>query len=137
MAVYARNTENIEVIKTLLKRNADPNIQNSFKDTALHRAIIEVYLYRGLVDIKKYIEIITMLLNHGADLNIKNNDGYTALHNAALTGVEDIIVLLLKYGADIDARNSNNRTPYDLAVQRKFDNILPYLSIGRLTKGAK
>lgn len=72
-----------KIVKNLLKHNADPNITDSNKTTALHYAVMF-----------KNIELITLLINSNADKNLKDNSGKSALDYAEIINDEKINTLL-------------------------------------------
>jgi ankyrin repeat protein len=71
----------------LLDGGADPNLQESNGNAALHEAA-----HRGLA------EIVPLLIEHGAELDLENNLGKTAL-NIAEPNREEIAEMLRKAGA--------------------------------------
>ena len=87
------NSNNSEIIATLIQAGADVNAYNKKRDTALHYAST------------KNIDI---LLKAGADVHARNENGDTPLHYTVFPESVDI---LLKAGADISARNKNGNTP--------------------------
>jgi hypothetical protein len=65
-----------DVVRILLKHNADPNALNEQHQTPLHLAI------SGDGD----LEVIKLLVNAGAKLNIPNNEGITPVRLASIRG---------------------------------------------------
>ena len=99
-----------DVVKLLLSKGADINIENPQGLTPLHRAA-----YHGTRDMVK------IFLDNGAEPNRADRDGRTPLHWAALrarsAALRDsdsyhVYKLLLEYGADPDRRDENNRTAF-------------------------
>jgi ankyrin repeat protein len=78
----------IEIVKLLLNKNADPNIKGGMNVTALHAAS-----YRGFTD------IVRLLITHGANVNCEGGDHVTALGAADFAAHTDIVELLIKHGA--------------------------------------
>jgi uncharacterized protein len=81
----------LEAVRLLLKKHANPNIQNSDGYTALMQLESE--------DSPNELEIASLLIKYGADVNIKAKDGRTALKQARSEGKKDIMELLKKHGA--------------------------------------
>lgn len=99
---------NIEDMKSLIKRGANPNAQSELfqKNTAL-----------TLATGTNKLEAVELLIKTGANVNIKNGVGSTALH-IALTGHSynnRMVEALIKAGADINAQNSKGETPLNIA----------------------
>ena len=82
---------NLEIVKLLLKHNADPNHLNNDGDTPLYLAVS-----------KGHIEIVKELLNNGAEVN-RRALGFTPFSNAMISNQINIAKILLKYGANVDA----------------------------------
>lgn len=89
--------KNAEIVDTLLRAGANPNIQAEDGQTPLHLAAT-------------YGEsaIATMLLNSGAKVDARDTDQVTPLHMAATS---EIATLLKEKGANLEARDINGRTP--------------------------
>ena len=90
----AANSNNPEVIETLLKAGADVHARDSFGDSPLHEAASE----------NDNPAVIEILLEAGADVNALGINEQTPLHAAA--GSNDnpaIIEVLLEAGADVNA----------------------------------
>jgi ankyrin repeat protein len=82
------SSPHIKVIQALLALNADPNIQNEAKNTAL------IYASR-----REDFAALQILLDHGAQVNLQNKLGKTALFESDQI---PIMELLLKYGANVN-----------------------------------
>jgi hypothetical protein len=76
------------IIKLLLERRADPNVQTDDGYTALHFAV-----HAGSKD------VVETLLAHGASVNVKNKSGETPLAVARKLRKASIAELLRKHGA--------------------------------------
>jgi ankyrin repeat protein len=76
-----------EIVKLLLEKRANPNIQNDFGKTAL----MEALEWMGNTD------IVNLLLENGADPNIRDRHGETAYDLAIKDGNIEIIKLLKYY----------------------------------------
>ncbi|MGB6064045.1 MAG: ankyrin repeat domain-containing protein [Desulfomonilaceae bacterium] len=68
-----------EIVKLLLDRKADPNIQSTdhIGNTALMTS-----LHVGRIDFKRGLPVVKMLLDAGVDINIKNKNGKSAVQMA-------------------------------------------------------
>ena len=85
----------VEAVKYLLSKGANPEIRNEKGQTALHVAVSNDHNYGAYLQ----RQTTQVLLEHGADPNAMDQHGLTclnkAIHDVALVG------LLIKYGADI------------------------------------
>ena len=99
------------MVDYLLTAGANPNVENSYGQTAL----LFQFLFARNPEPK---EIIRLLLNAGADINKANDSGDTLLHHAALQHRTERIKYLLSNGADINASKKHGRTPLNVAVSR-------------------
>jgi len=100
----------VDRVRELLRRGANPNTRGKDGITPLHLAA-----HHG------YVGIARLLLEHGADVNARDKDGYTPLHWTAFYGKydvarHDVARLLLNRGADVDARDRYDSTPLHLAA---------------------
>lgn len=115
---YFHFHSNIDLVKILLKYNAELNIQNIYGETPLHFAS----KYRD-------IEIVKLLINKGAYINAKAYHGETPLHQ--VVQVSDtkyevnngnkakIAGVLIQLGADINIIDHRGRLAF-------HDMLLPY-----------
>lgn len=88
-----------EVVRLLLKRGADPNIQDERGNTAL-------------IECAWHADAALELIKHGAKLNIQNKDGLTALINSVSP---DVARILVENGADLYVRDKEGKTALDEA----------------------
>jgi ankyrin repeat protein len=89
LASEGHNFKGGSVLRLLLERGADINVQNHFGRTPLHRAS-----FRGALG------VVRLLLEHGADVEAKNNIDKTALQIAADEGHDEVVELLREHGAE-------------------------------------
>jgi ankyrin repeat protein len=72
-----------------------------------------------------------MLLEHNADVHIRNHDGRTSMHAATCPDFHrdqvDIMQVLLEHGAIVDAEDNLGRTPLQVALEKKRDDIVTWL----------
>lgn len=92
----------IKIIKYLIFKGADVNVQNNKGRSALHMSVVSINT-----------DIINFLLNSGADINIIDNEGSTPLHWAAEIKRTNIMHILIKYGADLYTKDNMGNTPLD------------------------
>ncbi|XP_044745309.1 serine/threonine-protein phosphatase 6 regulatory ankyrin repeat subunit B-like [Coccinella septempunctata] len=132
--------KNIEIMKLLLRKGADPmkQFQNSCaayyilrsknKDMMnfLLKYIKDVngpILYDlKLIDVaskKGYSEIVEALIDMGADLTARNYQGMTYLHQAAFNEEPRILKILLDAGMDVNAQDNYSRTAVHYAAAKK------------------
>ncbi|KAM4521567.1 NF-kappa-B inhibitor epsilon [Odontesthes bonariensis] len=94
-----------QILKLLMKKGADPNIQEGTSGkTALHLAV-------ELHD----ITLVKLLLSNGANVDAIMFNGCTPLHLAVGRQDADIANLLCQFGADKMLRNMEDETALDLA----------------------
>lgn len=107
---------NLDLIKSLIERDADIEAKNNDGRTALMWAC-----ENGSV------EIVSFLIGKGANLNAKDNQGLTALCTAAQNGHFTIVKLLVENGANI--RYKANDTVLAIAEAQKSgdEQIVQYL----------
>ena len=124
----AVNRENIEIIKLLLKKGADPDFNDG---EALKNALLN----------KKNLKITKMLLDAGADINIKDRDESSLLYNALIdkhlpTSEKDeeidVVQFLLDRGVDVNDGEDGNS---DSLVYAVYDENLELIET-LLKKGA-
>ena len=77
--------------------------------------------------------VVEALLNRHADLHRRNKFGQSAIHVAALNGSTNCIRLLMDRGADATLEDGQGRTPYALALEKGFTDVLSI--IGQITGG--
>jgi ankyrin repeat protein len=128
-----------EVVRALLNKGADPNI-NAMGLTSFLVAAGVGAGHRGGTGLAAErsaggpvnMELMELLLQHGADVNAQvtgtltysmrvarapsANEGKTALHVAAESGKTDLVRYLLGKGASTQITDADGKTPGDLAV---------------------
>jgi ankyrin repeat protein len=105
-----------EIIRLLLNKGADVNIQDNSGKTALMIAVKN-----------KNMEIIKLLLKKHADIKAKDNKGRTVLIIASDKDNEEIVELLLDKGADVNIQDDSGRTALMAAVESRNVDIVKLL----------
>jgi uncharacterized protein len=128
--VRAAQSSDVELMKLLLARRADPKMATDFGDTALTAAggigWVEGVTYERST--KENLEAVRMLLDLGLDPNAANKDGRTALMGAALKGRNDVVQLLVDRGAKLETRDKGSRDTGNAAsaIAGKKFQVLDY-----------
>ncbi len=113
----AASVSDVELMKLLIARGADPNLGNQIKTTPLMLAAgLNWKDISGTGTEAESIEAIQLCLDHGADVNAANGLGQTALHGAAERGADSVVAFLASKGAKLDAKTKVGRTPLDEAI---------------------
>lgn len=102
----AAKANDVEAMKLLVARGANPNIPNARGVTALQVAsgfgfepqVTNFAPNARLAAVKYLVE------ECGADVNAKDAQGYTPLHGAGLTANHELILYLVAMGADVKTR---------------------------------
>ncbi len=106
----AAQSGDLELMKLLLARGADPKIATALGVTALHVAAgigwVEGITYEGSPTAT--LDAVRLLLDLGLDVNAQADTGRTALHGAAHKGRADVIQVLADRGATLDVRDYGN-----------------------------
>ncbi len=114
----AAKSDDLEVMRLLLAKGADPLIATNEKVTALM-----VAAGVGWRDGKSHgaesdaIKAIELCLDHGADINAATGKGETALHGATMRGANTVISYLVSRGADVNAKNEKGRAAFTDIIQ--------------------
>jgi FOG: Ankyrin repeat len=113
----ARAKPRIEIIKSLLDRGANVNIENVSGKTPIFYCNFNFSL-----------ELLDLLVKHGADINHKDKYKNTILHDDFLDynteNFEEFIKELISLGFDINSKNNLGHTPLYLCKNKKVENIL-------------
>jgi len=117
-------------ISLLIANGADVNAKDAFESTPLHIIAGSTAELEG----RNNIEVARMLLKNGADINAKENQReYTPLQTATASNYKNMVVFLIEQGADLNAKDKKGRTPYALAIEEQYSEIVKLLE----EKGAK
>ncbi|HET7607274.1 MAG TPA: ankyrin repeat domain-containing protein [Gammaproteobacteria bacterium] len=117
----ASQSGDVELMKLLLERGADPKIYTKLGVTPLAVAAgigwVEGITYEHSPE--QTVEAVKMLLDLGIDPNYQADTGRTALHGAAHKGATEVVRVLVAAGARMDIRdfgNTDNRGSAELAA---------------------
>ena len=108
--LLADEKRNIDIIDTLLKEGADPNIPDTDGNTYFHYA----------VDKKCPKEFLQAITGHCTDINATNQENETALLLACVHGEYSKICVLLEAGADPNIANKNGNACIHYAAHDDF-----------------
>ncbi|KAM3914985.1 cyclin-dependent kinase 4 inhibitor C [Leptodactylus fuscus] len=105
------------IASLLLRRGADPNLQDSSGFSVLHDTA-----RAGFQD------TMQILLDFHADVNLQDNNGNLALHLAAMEGHLQVVQhLVLHTDTRVTHRNRNGETPCDLARMYNREQVMLWL----------
>lgn len=107
---------NEDMVRKVLDRGAQVELQDSDGDTALHRAAQS-----------GNVKILELLLARGAKPDVKNKVGGTPLMWAAVFGHQEAARTLLAKGADRSLKDNQGRTASDWAIENKRDEVAQLL----------
>jgi ankyrin repeat protein len=106
----ASQSGDVELMKLLLSRGADPKINTVLNVSPLHVAAgigwVEGITYEWSP--KATLEAVKMLLDLGLDVNLQADTGRTAMHGAAHKGRSDVVQALFDRGGRVDIRDYGN-----------------------------
>jgi ankyrin repeat protein len=111
----AARSADVETMRLLLAKGADPKLANKDGLTALLTAAGVSWAEKIRGDEKDALEAVKMCVDLGLDVNAATDRGETALHGAALRGANSIVSYLVEKGAKLDVKNKQGFTPLDIA----------------------
>ncbi|HVG54179.1 MAG TPA: ankyrin repeat domain-containing protein [Vicinamibacterales bacterium] len=106
----ASQSGDLELMKLLLARGADPKINTTLGVTPLHVAA-GIGWVEGITtewSTKATLDAVKLLVDLGLDVNAQADTGRTAMHGAAHKGRADVIQVLYDHGAKLDVRDYGN-----------------------------
>lgn len=103
-------TQNVAIVRELLKRGYDPNARNAAGMTPLH------YAEKGLA--------ARLLIKFGADVNAQDLLGNTPLHYANNIPVA---AALIEAGASLNIKNNLGETPDRSIYSTKGEDLLSFI----------
>ncbi len=101
------------MVNLLLKAGADPNIEDSKGQTALHYTAAD---YR--------LDKMKLLLKAEAHPNTQDKNGQTPLHKAAYWDQPGAVKLLLEAKADASIRNAEGKTALELTTNKDIRRMI-------------
>ena len=106
----ASQSGDVELMKLLLSRGADPKINTVLNVSPLHVAAgigwVEGITYEWSPEAT--LNAVKMLLDLGLDVNLQADTGRTAMHGAAHKGRSDVVQALFDKGGRVDIRDYGN-----------------------------
>jgi ankyrin repeat protein len=117
----ASQSGDVELMKLLIERGADPKINTELGVTPL-AAAAGIGWVEGITSERspeQTVEAVKMLLELGIDPDFQAGTGRTALHGAAHKGATEVVRVLVAAGARMDIRdfgNTDNRGSAELAA---------------------
>jgi len=117
----ASQSGDVELMKLLLERGADPKINTKLGVTPL-AAAAGIGWVEGITSEhspEQTVEAVKLLLELGIDPNYQADTGRVALHGAAHKGATEVVRVLVAAGARMDIRdfgNTDNRGSAELAA---------------------
>jgi len=155
LLVYASKHGYIDIMKLLIEKGAEVNIEDADGMTPLYWAAINnnAHITKFLIEDKGaevdyeginsttalieaskhgYIDIVKLLIANGANINIKASVSKTPLHYAVNIGYMDIAEFLIKEGAVVDVEDGDGMTPLHYAVEESNRDMIKFL----IDKGA-
>ena len=106
----ASQSGDVELMKLLLSRGADPKINTLLNVTPLHVAAgigwVEGITYEWSQE--STLAAVKMLLDLGLEVNLQADTGRTAMHGAAHKGRSDVVQALFDKGGRVDIRDFGN-----------------------------
>lgn len=114
--VIASYKGQVEIVKLLLKKGADPNL-SSAEGSPILAAVF-----------KSDLAIAKLLLKKKVSLTAVGRDGNSALHYAVLNKDLEMVKLLVKYNIDPTIKNADGQTALSLAEAEKQELIIKFLN---------
>ena len=125
-----------KMTEALLKNGADPNIFCMKNSTALQLAtdpypdlpesahLLFFVMQKRVID---RTEIMELLLKNGARVDVTDQQMQTPLHYVACKGNPSEAKILINYGADVHAKSTDGKTPLDVAIDKKNEDVINFL----------
>ena len=123
----AAKSRDVEAIRTLLSRGADPNGRQPRCD--------EFPL--SIASASGYTEVVRLLIKAKATVNVQDEDGNSALISASENGHLAVVRLLLGDKADVNARDEDGRSALGFASDAGHKKIVQLLLEAGASKGKR
>ena len=119
---YAVNAGCLDIVKYLVSKGIDPAMKYELKEyhPNVNISLLASTLYNSDTEMAKY------LIEQGADVNtpIPSEDGYPLLLQAIDNGKTELVKLLIEKGADTTVVNKENKTVFDIAREKGYNDIV-------------
>jgi ankyrin repeat protein len=140
--LFAAKAADVEVMRLMLKRGADPRINTGVNITPLMAAAgIAWASNQDRASEEQVLEAVKLLVEEvGADVNAVNDAGETAMHAAAYRGANSVVQYLYDKGAKLDVVAKDGRTPLIIADGVEYGNSFaaqPHTAVLLRKLGAK
>ncbi|XP_072130754.1 ankyrin repeat and SOCS box protein 2 isoform X3 [Mobula birostris] len=116
LLLSACENKNVEVVKLLVKFNADVNHRCNRGWTALHEAVV-----------RNDLDIIEALITAGAKIESTNAYGVSPLFVAAQSGQLEALRFLVKRGADVNTQANDNASALYEASKNEHTDVVEFL----------
>ncbi|GFU58469.1 ankyrin-3 [Trichonephila clavipes] len=110
------HSEYLDIVKILIKNNANVNKKNNAGSTPLHLAVETGCL-----------ELVKLLLRNKALVDSEDKNKITALHTSVVFGHKHILMAIIEAGGNIHSPDVNGLTPLHKAVKREDIHIVKAL----------
>ena len=129
LIVAARNTD-LEIVNLLIEHGANPSLQNSQNETALHNAI-----GCGLGS-QAGVNVVEKLAESDEILDVPEINGWTPLHLCALHSLDKEGRILISRGARLNVVDQEGRTPLKISQLKGDTQFAELLQEKRRDTGA-
>ena len=121
---FAAKSADVEVMRLLLSRGADPTINTDLNITPLMAAAGVAWASnQDRAAEGQVLEAVKLLVEErGADVNFVADTGETAMHAAAYRGANTVVQYLFDKGAKLDVVGLDGRTPLKIADGVEYGN---------------
>lgn len=113
-------TSNYEVLKLLVSKGCDVNINNRTAYSQKNEHTMLTYLM--VESIRGDVSKVKLFIDLGSNLNIQSNLGYTALMLSIENKHKEVAKLLIESGANVNLFNQNSLNAFDMALQDSKSN---------------